>query len=116
MTNIEIQKRRKELENIANLTQEQKVEDKELSLREYINSCITYGQEYLVCENGQVTLSKQSWSCHDYTKLDGKKVISDQRVLELFNEQKKTFADRAIIRKDVYTDGEGVTYNSVVWL
>lgn len=116
MTNIEIQKRRKELENIANLTQEQKVEDKELSLREYINSCITYGQEYLVCENGQVTLSKQSWSCHDYTKLDGKKVISDQRVLELFNEQKKTFADRAIIRKDVYTDGEGVSYNSVVWL
>jgi hypothetical protein len=116
MTNIEIQKRRKELENIANLTKEQKVEDKELSLREYINSCITYGQEYLVCENGQVTLSKQSWSCHDYTKLDGKKVISDQRVLELFNEQKKTFADRAIIRKDVYTDGEGVTYNSVVWL
>ena len=116
MTNTEIQKRKNELKNISNLTQEQKVEKQELSLREYINSCITYGQEYLVCENGQVTLSKQSWSCYDYTKVDGKKVISDQRVLELFNEQKKTFADRAIIRKDVFTDEEGVTYNSVVWL
>ena len=55
MTNTEIQKRKNELKNISNLTQEQKVEKQELSLREYINSCITYGQEYfkLYCRGFQ---------------------------------------------------------------
>ena len=59
---------------------------------------------------------RPAYMWEEEVEVDGKKVISDKRVLELFNEQKKTFAERAIIRKDVYTDGEGVSYNGVVWL
>ena len=115
MTNPQIESRIKELcadcREYNTLTSEQKYEYNELVFRRYINSCIIYKQEYLVVEKGVVSMNKDTKNLYcrgDYFN------IGDERILEIFNEQKETFK-KATINVGVHTDSEGVSYNSVNW-
>lgn len=103
MTDKEIKKLRKENPRFNNgfsceLTKEQKQLHRELDCREMINSCLCYGTDFL-----------NSRYKDRYIK-----DLGEQRVIELYNEQKKDF-DKAIVLHNVYEDGEGVSYNSIQW-
>ena len=103
MTDNQIRKIRKEIPRFENgipckLTKEQEQLHRELDCREMINSCLCYDTDFL---NSQY---KDRYI----------KDLGEQRVKELYNEQKKHF-DRAIVLHNVYEDGEGVSYNSIQW-
>lgn len=103
MTDNQIRKIRKEIPRFENgipckLTKEQEQLHRELDCREMINSCLCYDTDFL---NSQY---KDRYI----------KDLGEQRVKELYNEQKKDF-DRAIVLHNVYEDGEGVSYNSIQW-
>lgn len=114
----EIEIRTKELdEKFKNntISKEEIVEREELSLRGFINSCIIYRMEYYIIDsNGEVRKNNLHFNKKRYTTLNGEVIISDERIKELLYEQKKTF-EKATIIQNVYTDHEGVSYNSVVW-
>ena len=115
MTNPQIESRIKELckdcREYNTLTSEQKYEYNELVFRRYINSCIIYKQEYLVVKNGFVSMNKDTKNLYCRGEYFN---IGDERILEIFNEQKETFK-KANINVGVHTDSEGVSYNSVNW-
>ena len=98
------------------LTQEQEVLDKELTIRRMMLSCLTYGDDYF-------RMTKQSWYVDnrgpegfdwDELKTLGVK-YAYQRVQQIWTEMKRDFKKHATINRGVYTDCEGVSYNSVVW-
>ena len=68
----------------------------EASCRSMINSCLCYWTRFL-----------ESRYKDDYIEK-----LGEARVLELYNEQKADF-DKSKVQYNVYTDGEGCTYNSI---
>ncbi len=103
MTEIEIKKLRKENSRFENgipckLTKEQEQLHRELDCREMINSCLCYSTDFI----------------NSHYKDDYIKDLGEQRVIELYNEQKKDF-EKAIVIHDVGQDGEGNSYNSIQW-
>lgn len=82
----------------AEWSEEQKRLDKELSCREMIMSCLIYGDNIY-----------KSRYIMDYTD-----ELGDQRVLELCKEQEKYFNEKCEVLHNVYTDSEGLSYNSLV--
>ena len=103
MTEKEIKKLRKENPRFNNgfgreLTKEQEKLHRELDCREMINSCLCYSTDFL-----------NSRYKDDYIK-----DLGEQRVIELYNEQKKDF-EKAIVIHDVFQDSEGISYNSIQW-
>lgn len=93
-------------------TDEQKRLDKELSCREMMNSCLAYGG------------MKDFWRRHDSLFAPGEvncgyadrhvEELGLKRVRELEREQEEDFA-KAKLRRNTYTDSEGVTYNTIIW-
>ena len=82
------------------MTQEQikKIEDmEERFCYEMVNSCLTYGYS-LDCK--YIT---------EYYKTLGKK-----RVEEICEEQKEYFKNHVIIKRNSFTDDEGLSYSSIV--
>lgn len=109
MTIEQFEEARKTLPSIitySKWTNEQKQLIKELECIEIINSCLIYDRDF--------------WTGKSYVR--GQRYISDiyiedlgiSRVQELFAEQKEYFEKYAEIRRNVHTDSEGVSYNSVV--
>lgn len=91
----------------ANWTDEQKKIQKELDCRGMYNSCLCYGTE------------RNFWECKSWG--DGKPLCEDYvkdlgmtRVREICKEQEEDFA-RAVVLRNVFTDSEGLSYNSIVW-
>lgn len=117
MTDKQIEKLQDSLRGkmFKDMTKEEYTLYHELSWRSYINSCLTYGQEYLIVdENGNLAVKKTNyWGGMSQYELYIKP-IGEERAMELYREQKDTFA-RAKVIKNVYTDSEGVSYNSVKW-
>ena len=112
MTRKEIEKAKKSLfvNGIYDLTDEEQKIANELSCREMINSILCYhGEIGLFTENGDLNryLCRKS-NDRDYYG------IGKERVMELIAEQVSDFRQAKVLRS-VYTDGEGVTYNSIVW-
>jgi hypothetical protein len=87
-------------------TDEQKNLDNELSCREMINSCLTYGQM-----NDFYRESTGEWG--RWSELH-RKNLSDERIIELIAEQRADF-EKASVLTNVYTDDEGLSYNAVKW-
>ncbi len=79
-------------------TNEQKKLDRELSCREMIMSCLIYGDDIY-----------NSRYIAKYEDDLGKK-----RVLEICEEQEKFFKEKCEIVYNVYTDSDGISYNSLV--
>lgn len=80
------------------MSEEQKQLDKELSLREMIMSCLTYGTDI--------------YNSH-YT-LDYKDKVGEERFYEILKEQETYFKEHCRVEYNVYTDNEGCTYNSCI--
>ena len=74
------------------------VEAQELRCRDMINSCLCYGED------------------PEISPYVGKyrKTIGDIRVDELISEQREDF-EKATVRKNVFTDDEGLSYNAIEW-
>ncbi len=103
MTGKEIKKIRKEIPLFENgipceLTPEQKRLHRELKCRDMINSCLCYGSSFLESRYSEPYIQE----------------LGEERVLELYNEQKTDF-DRAIVFHNVHEDSGGCTYNSIKW-
>ncbi len=87
------------------LTLSQKQLDDELSCREMINSILAYWGE-----NG---LNEESFCYGQYLQ----KYVADlgvDTVRRLCDEQLDDFS-QAVVNKEVHIDGEGVSYNTIVW-
>ena len=87
-------------------TAEQKNLDNELSCREMINSCLCYGMMYAFYEE-----STGEWGRY---AANYREDLSDERVIELIAEQRADF-EKATVKRNVGTDGEGLSYNSIKW-
>ena len=82
-------------------------QEKELSCREMINSCLVYGSaNYGFYNPATGEFGRYS---ENYVKSLGK-----ETVIRLYNEQASDFS-RAVVKHGVYTDGEGCSYNTCIW-
>ena len=101
MNKNEIREIKNKMGNHENWKDENSMERKtyeEMSCREMIMSCLTY--RYNIYNSEYVM-----------KYID---ILGEQRVLELCKEQEEYFNTKCKVNKGVYTDNEGVTYNSLV--
>lgn len=93
------------------ITKEDETLLEELECREMINSCLVYGDD-------PFEETEKWWYMHGYCKRsymsDYEDTLGKERVRELYEEQKESLS-KATIHHNVYTDNEGLTYNSVDW-
>ena len=91
------------------ITEEDKRTFEELSCIEMLNSCLTYGDD-------PFRVIDKWWYGHGYCKRsymsDYEDKLGKERVRELYEMQKEEFSKATII-ENVYTDSEGLSYNSV---
>ena len=86
----------------------------ELAWREYINSCLTYGQLHkAITQDNRIDKMIYRYGT-DKTYSIGE-WISEERAVEIAREQESDFNARATVYHNTYTDHEGCTYNSVSW-
>ena len=89
-------------------TDEQRRLYEELSCREMINSCLVYEGIDGFWRECEWRFGDKSYAASHV------RVLGLERVKELVAEQEADFA-KAKVARDVFTDSEGVTYNSVRW-
>ena len=92
-----------------NWTEDQKQLDRELSCRDMINSCLVYDGIAGFWKEYEWRSGKDKSYAAPYIR-----ELGLSRVQELVAEQEADFAKAKVFR-DVFTDSEGVTYNSVRW-
>ena len=82
----------------------------EMNLREMIMSCLIYGDDIFtsVCINACSKYYHRPYAEEYIDKL------GYDRVMEIYNDQKEYFDTKCKVEKNVYTDYEGVTYNSLI--
>lgn len=80
----------------------------EAQCRSMINSILAYGFD----RDAEYVLSREENSYHNYLK-DYIEKLGREKVLQFIKEQ---IDDIKEIRECVYTDNEGCTYNSIVWV
>ena len=91
--------------NPPTLTLKQQIVSEELDIREFMLSCLAYGNDYF-------EEIKSSWYVHnrrpndfDWDRLEKLGIKNGrQRVQELWDEMKKDFEEHATIAYNVYTD------------
>ena len=106
----------KELRNFLNccetLTKEQELKLEELNFRELIMCCLAYG--YDVMASRDINMVSEYYGRPYFDKYTDK--LGRERALEIYKDQKRFFDTKCVVEKNVYTDYEGVSYNSVVEL
>lgn len=82
----------------------------EMSLRNMIMSCLTYGNDIFTTKdiNGVSDYYGRPYA-DEYID-----ILGYDRVMEIYNDQKEYFDTKCKVKKDIYTDSEGVTYNSLI--
>lgn len=89
-------------------------EGNELSAREMINCNLCYGDDYFQLIRRWI-YEKQGYGIMSYAEEDAERIVGGMtRVRELFAEQKADF-EKATVLRNVHTDSEGLSYNSIVW-
>ena len=83
----------------AKLTPEEHKLKSELNCREMINSCLIYGEMSAFYTRYGVQYRVE---------------LGERRVSELIYEQEQDFK-KAVVNRNVHTDSEGCSYNSIVW-
>lgn len=82
----------------------------EMSLRNMIMSCLTYGGDIFTSTSMDGT-SPYHGQPYANKYID---MLGYDRVMEIYNDQKEYFETKCKVEKNVHTDYEGVTYNSLV--
>lgn len=110
MNREEIREQEQSLRRLKTLTKEQELELEELSLRSMIMSCLVYGEDIFtsVCINACSEYYHKPYA-DEYID-----ILGYDRVMRVYNDQKHYFDTKCKVNKGVYTDSEGVTYNSLV--
>lgn len=110
MNREEIREQEQSLRRLETLTKEQELELEELSLRSMIMSCLVYGEDIFtsVCINACSEYYHRPYA-DEYID-----ILGYDRVMRVYNDQKHYFDTKCKVNKGVYTDSEGVTYNSLV--
>lgn len=110
MNREEIRKQEQSLRRLETLTKEQELELEELSLRSMIMSCLVYREDIFtsVCINACSEYYHRPYA-DEYID-----ILGYDRVMRVYNDQKHYFDTKCKVNKGVYTDSEGVTYNSLV--
>lgn len=113
MTQKEIDRAKKKLPSLSNTSfkdwsEEDKRMSKELGARDMINSCLCYGGIKGFWEECDWRYGDKSYAA-PYIRELGR-----ERVEQLVKEQIADF-DKAKVLYNVYTDSEGLTYNTIVW-
>lgn len=110
MNSKEIQEQRTFLNCYKILTDKQKLKLEELSLRDMIMCCLTYGNDIFTTKNIN-SVSKYYGRPYVDEYID---ILGYDRVMEIYNNQKEYFDTKCKVEKNVYTDYEGITYNSLI--
>lgn len=93
-------------------TEEQKCIDNELSCRDMVNSCLVYHGENF---GWKCFWEEDEWRWGDKSyAAPFVRALGRARVEEIFKEQIEDFR-RATVHTSVYTDSDGITYNSIEW-
>lgn len=98
MNSKEIREQQIFLNCYKTLNDEQKLKLEELSLRKMIMSCLIYGNDIFHRPYADEYID----------------ILGYDRVMEIYNDQKEYFDTKCRVEKNVYTDSEGVTYNSLI--
>ena len=87
------------------MTEEERKELIELSVREMVNSILCYGNENV--------------GVGDYDRdryfIQADKLLDEEKVNAIIKDQTKYFREHAKVLFGVYEDSEGCTYNSIEW-
>ena len=110
MNREKIREQEQYLYSLGTLTDKQQAKLEELSLRRMIMSCLTYGNDIFTTKNIN-TCSEYYHRPYADEYID---ILGYEKVMEIYNDQKKYFDTKCRVEKNVYTDCEGVTYNSLV--
>lgn len=98
----------------SEMTDEERRLYHELAWRGYINSCLAYGQlHHAITPDNRIDTRVYRYGT-DKTYSIGE-WISEERAVEIAREQERDFNAKATVHRNVYTDHEGCTYNSVSW-
>lgn len=109
MTQQEIDRAKAALPRWDQRTDEDKRIATELACREMLISCLTY-------ESIEAFWHECPWRWGDKSYAEPfVRELGRERVEELVREQEKDFNEKATVHRDVYMDGEGVSYNAVYW-
>lgn len=111
MTEKQITALKNTLPPCSKQTDEQKHLAKELRCRTMINSIMIYGN---INSPYNEKTGEFDYYLRDYVNGSEFFHLGKERVLELVREQQEDFK-HAKVRRSVYTDGEGCTYNSCDW-
>ena len=82
----------------------------EMSLRKMIMSCLVYGNDIFtsICYDACSEYYHKPYA-DEYID-----ILGYDRVMEIYNDQKEYFDTKCKIARNVYTDSEGLTYNSLI--
>ena len=82
----------------------------EMSLREMIMSCLVYNEDIFtsINWNGASEYYGQPY-VNEYIDILGK-----DRVMAIYNDQKNYFETKCKVKRNVYQDSEGLTYNTLI--
>lgn len=120
MTRKEIEEARKNLHEWENgvhrdLTVEEKILSKELDIRDMMISNLVYGDDYFkMCKKDWYIRNRRLFDWEELEALGVKDGM--KRVKELWEEMKEDFKNKCTVHENVYTDCEGLTYNSSTWI
>ena len=87
------------------MTEDERKELRELSVREMVNSILCYGNA--------------SYGVGEYDRnryfIEADKLLGKEKVNSIIDDQTKYFREHAKVLSGVYEDEEGCTYNSINW-
>lgn len=87
------------------LTEEERKELRELSVREMVNSILCYGN----ASSGVGEYDRNRYF------IEADKLLGKEKVNSIIDDQTKYFREHAKVLSGVYEDEEGCTYNSIEW-
>ena len=87
------------------MTEEERKELRELSVREMVNSILCYGN----ASSGVGEYDRNRYF------IEADKLLGKEKVNSIIDDQTKYFREHAKVLYGVYVDSEGCTYNSIEW-
>lgn len=90
-----------------NASENDRLNDSIIACYEMVIFCLTYKQEYLFYDKGEL----QKYGLNFISEFG----LTEDMVKNIFLTEKKFFEKNATVINCTSTDGEGITYNSVMW-
>lgn len=112
MNSKDIREQQNFLKCYKTLTKEQELKLEELKFRKMIMCCLTYGEDVMTSHN--INMVSEYYGRPYFDEYADK--LGKERALEIYKDQKRFFDTKCVVRKNIYTDCEDVSYNSLMEL